>query len=197
MSRAVLSVGSNLGDRLGHLVGVLAALSGARVSAVYETAPWGPVPQGRYLNAVLVADDPDRDAAGWLAFAHERERAAGRVREVRWGPRTLDVDVVQVHDGGTAVRSRAPELVLPHPRAHERAFVLVPWAEAEPDAVLDGHGPVADLLARLDPAERAGVRRRDDLSMTSAGESSLRGGHAQPVGGPRPSGPATPEVTAE
>ncbi|HEV2087003.1 MAG TPA: 2-amino-4-hydroxy-6-hydroxymethyldihydropteridine diphosphokinase [Cryptosporangiaceae bacterium] len=192
MSRAVLSVGSNLGDRLGYLADVLAALPGARTSGVYETAPWGPVPQGDYLNAVLVADDPGRDAAGWLAFAHERERAAGRVRGARWGPRTLDVDVIQVHDAGAVVRSAGPTLVLPHPRAHERAFVLVPWAEVEPDAVLDGHGRVVEVLARLDPAERAAVRRRDDLAFATGRESSVRGGPVQSVRGSRLPAPRSP-----
>ena len=98
MTRAVLSIGSNLGDRLANLAGVVAALPGARVSPVYETDPWGPVPQDDYLNAIVVADDAGRDAAGWLSFVREAEQAAGRVRDVRWGPRTLDVDVVQVHD---------------------------------------------------------------------------------------------------
>ncbi|GAB2933953.1 2-amino-4-hydroxy-6-hydroxymethyldihydropteridine diphosphokinase [Rhodococcus aerolatus] len=156
MTRAVLSIGSNLGDRVGHLQSVLDALGPAvtAVSGVHETAPWGGVEQQDFANAVLLVDDPGRDARGWLAAGQDLERAAQRVREVRWGPRSLDVDVVDCE--GT--RSDDPELTLPHPRAHLRAFVLVPWLEVDPAAVLVGHGPVADLLAGLDPAERAGVR---------------------------------------
>ena len=164
MSRAVLSIGSNLGDRLAHLRSVVAAAGRAvvAVSRVYETAPWGPVEQDDYLNAVLVADDPDRDASGWLDFGRSCERAAGRTRDLRWGARTLDVDVVDV-DGMT---SSDPELTLPHPRAAERAFVLVPWLDADAEAQLDGV-PVAALLAALPASERAGVRRRDDLELVS------------------------------
>jgi 2-amino-4-hydroxy-6-hydroxymethyldihydropteridine diphosphokinase len=152
MSRAVLSIGSNLGDRLAHLRSVVTALRPVAVSPVYETAPWGGVDQDDYLNAIVVVEDDGTDAYGWLAKARELERAAGRTREIRWGPRTLDVDVIDV-DGGT---SADPELTLPHPRAHERAFVLVPWADVEPDAVLTGHGRIAGLLAA-----RSDVRRTD------------------------------------
>lgn len=143
MTRAVLSIGSNLGDRLAHLRSVVDALQPIRISPVYETAPWGGVEQDDFLNAVVIVDDPATDAYGWLARAHACEQAAGRTRDVRWGPRTLDVDVIDV-DGGV---SADPDLTLPHPRAHERAFVLVPWADVDPDAVLTGHGRVADLIA--------------------------------------------------
>ncbi|HVC72991.1 MAG TPA: 2-amino-4-hydroxy-6-hydroxymethyldihydropteridine diphosphokinase [Mycobacteriales bacterium] len=155
MSRAVLSIGSNLDDRLAHLRSVVAALGPVAVSPVYETAPWGGVEQDDYLNAIVVVDDPGTDAYGWLARARELERAADRIREVRWGPRTLDVDVIDVDGGSNA----DPELTLPHPRAHERAFVLVPWADVDADAVLPGHGRVADLVDLV--ADRAGVRRTD------------------------------------
>ena len=155
MSRAVLSIGSNLGDRLAHLRSVVAALGPVAVSPVYETAPWGGVEQDDYLNAIVVVDDPGTDAYGWLARARELERAADRIREVRWGPRTLDVDVIDVDGGSNA----DPELTLPHPRAHERAFVLVPWADVDPDAVLPGHGRVADLVDLV--TDRSGVRRTD------------------------------------
>ena len=160
MSRAVLSIGSNLGDRLGHLRSVVSAAGGAvtAVSGVYETAPWGPVEQDDFLNAVLVVDDPARDARGWLDFGRWCEQRAGRARGLRWGPRTLDVDVVDV-DGVTSID---PELILPHPRAAERAFVLVPWLDADPAARLAGV-PVVQLVAALPDAERAGVRRRNDL----------------------------------
>ena len=163
MTRAVLSLGSNLGDRLAHLRAAVAGFADVLVAAspVYETAPWGGVEQDDFLNAVLVVDDPATDARGWLRRAHEREAAAGRVRDVRWGPRTLDVDVVTV-DG---VTSDDPALLLPHPRAAERAFVLRPWLDVEPDAVLPGHGPVAALLTALGPHAEDGLRRRDDLPL--------------------------------
>ena len=168
MSRAVLSIGSNVGDRLARLRSVVDALAGhlVAVSPVYETPPWGPVAQDDYLNAVVVVDDPGADARAWLERAHALERAAGREHAVRWGPRTLDVDIVQVVDGD-AVRSSDPDLTLPHPRAHERAFVLVPWADVDPEAVLAGQGRVADLAATLPAGERAGVRRRDDLTLAA------------------------------
>jgi 2-amino-4-hydroxy-6-hydroxymethyldihydropteridine diphosphokinase len=164
MSRAVLSLGANLGDREATLQAALDGLAAdglVAVSALYETPPWGPVEQPPYLNAIALVDG-DRDAEGWLARAHELEQAAGRTREVRWGARTLDVDVVAVTgDDGAPVVSDDPRLTLPHPRAHERAFVLVPWAEIEPDAVLPEHGPVAELLAALPPEEVEGVVRQD------------------------------------
>ena len=160
MTRVVLSLGANLGDRASTLRTALAALAtdGAVAhSGLYETPPWGPVEQPPYLNAVAVLD-ADRDAAGWLARAHELEQAAGRTREVRWGARTLDVDVVTVtRDDGEPVVSSDPGLTLPHPRAHERAFVLVPWLSVDAAAELPGHGPVRDLVAALDPAEVAAV----------------------------------------
>jgi 2-amino-4-hydroxy-6-hydroxymethyldihydropteridine diphosphokinase len=168
VTKAVLSIGSNLGDRLARLAAVVAELRAelVDVSGVYETAPWGPIDQDDYLNAVLLADAPARDALGWLEFARTAERAAGRVRDVRWGPRTLDVDVIQVTtDAGVDVVSDDPDLTLPHPRAHERGFVLLPWLAVQPDAVLAGRGSVRELVAALPDDERAGVRRRDDLSL--------------------------------
>ncbi len=163
MSTAVLSVGANLGDRLAALRGAVDAVRPwlLVVSPVYETAPWGPVAQDDYLNAILVVADPAAAPRDWLARACAAEQAAGRARETRWGPRTLDVDVVCVDD----VRSDDPELTLPHPRAAQRAFVLMPWLAAVPDALLDGH-PVADLIEALPEPERAGVRRRSDLELS-------------------------------
>lgn len=160
MSRAVLSIGSNVGDSLAHLQGVVDGLrdSVVAVSPVYATAPWGGVEQQDFLNAIVVVDDPGTDARGWLRLGQDLEAAADRVREQRWGPRTLDVDVVTC-DG---IRSDDPELTLPHPRAHERAFVLVPWLAVEPDATLDVDGVevrVDAALAQLDASERDGVRR--------------------------------------
>ena len=166
VTRAVLSLGANLGDRAGALRAALAALKGDGLvarSTLYETPPWGPVEQPPYLNAIAVVRG-DRDAAGWLARAHELEQAAGRTREVRLGARTLDVDVVTVTgDDGTPVLSDDPALTLPHPRAHERAFVLVPWLTLDPGAVLPGRGRVADLVAALPPEDVAAVKRWDHL----------------------------------
>ena len=133
MSVAVLSIGSNLGDRAGTLQAAVDAFRPwlRAVSPVYETAPWGPVPQGDYLNAVLVADDPDAAPADWLRRAQAAERAAGRVRDERWGPRTLDVDVLLVGDLTVA----EPDLVVPHPRMWEREFVRQPLRDLAPDLV--------------------------------------------------------------
>jgi len=166
MSTVVLSIGSNLGDRQARLQSVVDGLGDAvrAVSPVYETDPWGGVDQGAFLNATVLADDPALDARGWLRRAQELERVAERVRDQRWGPRTLDVDLVMCSDGGREVTSDDDELTLPHPRAHERAFVLVPWLAVDPAAVLSVAGErrsVEKLLAELDPAERDGVRMTD------------------------------------
>ncbi len=162
--RAVLSIGGNRGDTLGLLRGVAesAAADGILrgVSAVYATPPWGGVEQDDFLNAVLVVEHPGTPS-DVLEWGFGRERAAGRTRDVRWGPRTLDVDVVNASVDGAAVTSGDETLTLPHPRASQRAFVLVPWNEVEPDATLDGT-PVTDLLADLDPADIAAVRRLED-----------------------------------
>jgi 2-amino-4-hydroxy-6-hydroxymethyldihydropteridine diphosphokinase len=169
VSRAVLSIGSNLGDRLGYLRGCVARLGGVvrAVSPVYETAPWGGVPQGSFLNAVLLVEDPDADAWEWLRRARRCEAAAQRTRAQRWGPRTLDVDIIDVA-AGAPIQQDDPQLTLPHPRAHQRGFVLVPWLDVAPEAVLVGHGPVAELVAALPATERQGVRRRDELALRCA-----------------------------
>lgn len=165
MTSVVLSVGSNLGDRLARLQSVVDGLGDAvrAVSPVYETDPWGRLDQASFLNAVLIADDPACDGQGWLARAQEFERAAGRVRGERWGPRTLDVDLIACY-GQTEVTSRENNLTLPHPLAHLRAFVLIPWLAVDPDArltVAEGSRPVAQLLAELEDADRAAVRLSD------------------------------------
>jgi 2-amino-4-hydroxy-6-hydroxymethyldihydropteridine diphosphokinase len=132
--RAHLGIGSNLGDRLAHLqlaVDSLAAADGITVvglSAVYETAPVGGPAQPDFLNAV-VAVDTTLSAHELLAVAQGIEAAAERVRTVRWGPRTLDVDVLLVGDE----HLDDPDLVVPHPRMAERAFVVVPLADLEPE----------------------------------------------------------------
>ena len=163
MTRAVLSLGSNVGDRPAHLRSAVRGFADVLVAAspVYETAPWGGVEQDEFLNAVLIVEDPGTDARGWLRRGQALEEAAGRVREVRWGPRTLDVDVVTVDD----VRSADPELLLPHPGTPQRATVLRPWLDVDPRAVLPGHGPVADLLAALGPDAESDMRRRDGLRL--------------------------------
>jgi 2-amino-4-hydroxy-6-hydroxymethyldihydropteridine diphosphokinase len=163
MSRVVLSIGSNLGDRLARLQSVVDGLGNAvrAVSPVYETKAWGGIEQGAFLNAVLIADAPSLDCRGWLRRAHELEAAADRARGERWGPRTLDVDLVACHDGEREVTCRDDQLMLPHPMAHLRAFVLIPWLAVDPDARLTLAGrqrPVAALLDELEPAELDGVR---------------------------------------
>lgn len=170
MTRVVLSIGSNIGDRLARLQSVLDRLGDSvkAVSPVYETAAWGGVEQGPFLNAVLIAEDATLDGHGWLRCAQEMEVAANRVREQKWGPRTLDVDVISCHltslEGDSEVFSLEDGLTLPHPLAHLRAFVLIPWLAIDPDATLTvagGKRSIAKLIAELDPADRAGVRHTD------------------------------------
>ena len=157
-TKAVLSLGSNLGDRRAHLAAAVTTLETEvtvdAVSSIYQTPPWGPVPQDDYYNLTLTAR-AGLDAYGWLALCHNLEQEAGRVRDIRWGPRTLDADVVMVDE----IVSMDPDLTLPHPRAHERAFVLLPWMEIEPFAQIPGHGPIGDLLAHLATAEITVVGR--------------------------------------
>jgi 2-amino-4-hydroxy-6-hydroxymethyldihydropteridine diphosphokinase len=196
--RVVLSVGSNLGDRLGTLQGCVQAIGGLpdtdvlAISPVYETDPVGGPAQPDYLNAVLVIET-GLEPFGLLAGTQRIEAAFGRVRgagppaprgttapsppetllapggttapsppeTLRFGPRTLDIDIVS-YAGET---SDDPVLTLPHPRAHERAFVLAPWHDIDAGASLPGRGPVAALLARLG---RDGVRRRPDLALRAS-----------------------------
>jgi 2-amino-4-hydroxy-6-hydroxymethyldihydropteridine diphosphokinase len=157
MTAVVLALGSNLGDRQDILQGAVDAIVGlpevrlTAVSPVYETVPVGGPAQPDYLNAVVLAATA-LPARALLDRLHEIEAAFERVRLVRWGPRTLDIDIIVFDEQ----RSDNPELTLPHPRAHERAFVLAPWHDVDPDAALPGHGPVAELLAQ---ADRTGLRR--------------------------------------
>jgi 2-amino-4-hydroxy-6-hydroxymethyldihydropteridine diphosphokinase len=180
----VLALGSNLGDRLANLqagIDRLAATPGitpTAVSAVFETSPIGGPNQPDYLNAVLLASS-DLSAAEILSHCQSVEQARGRERRVRWGPRTLDIDIVACGDE----ISDDPQLTLPHPRAHERAFVLVPWHDVDPDASLPGFGAVTGLLARMGAgaAPRAGtgadtVRRRSDLRLTVRPEARANQG---------------------
>jgi 2-amino-4-hydroxy-6-hydroxymethyldihydropteridine diphosphokinase len=153
----VVSLGANLGDRMARLRGGLEVLAQhvvvRAVSPVYETAPLGGVEQPAYLNAVALIDSSDAEAV--FGAAQAAEASQGRVRSVRWGPRTLDVDVITVD----SVRSDDPRLTLPHPRAHDRGFVLEPWLDIDPAAELPGRGSVRALLAGLPPQ---GVRRFAD-----------------------------------
>jgi 2-amino-4-hydroxy-6-hydroxymethyldihydropteridine diphosphokinase len=158
--RVVQALGSNLGDRLGNLQGGVDALLSTpgldfvAVSHVFETDPVGGPAQPDYLNAVLITQT-DLTARAVLELGLAVEKDFHRTRGVASGPRTLDIDVI-VYDDEI---SDDPELVLPHPRAHERAFVLAPWLDIDPDARIPGRGRVADLLAQV---TTAGVRRRDD-----------------------------------
>ncbi len=163
--RCVLSIGSNLGDRLAKLQGAVDSLADTpdvavtAVSSVYETRPVGaPDGSGPFLNAIVVLDTTlparvllDRAQAVETAFGRERSGTPG-------APRTLDVDLIVVGDR----RADDESLVLPHPRAHERAFVLLPWAEVEPAAELPGAGSVAELAQQVGTE---GVVRRDDLAL--------------------------------
>jgi 2-amino-4-hydroxy-6-hydroxymethyldihydropteridine diphosphokinase len=144
---AVLSIGSNVGDRLAFLRLAVEVLEPFAVSPVYETEPVGGIEQRDFLNAVLLCE---LDATQAWERAQRAELQADRERLVRWGPRTLDVDVI------AAPPPVPPGLLVPHPRAAWRAFVLAPWADVDPDAELSGAGRVDALLAGLD---RTGVRR--------------------------------------
>ena len=150
MARAVIALGANLGDARAALSGASEAIdltpgiSLVAQSSVYSTAPIGGIEQPDYLNAVVIVETTlsSRDLLDRL---HDIENAWHRTREVRWGPRTLDLDLIEY----AGVTSDDPELTLPHPRAHERAFVLVPWLEADSEAELTGFGPVALLVPAL------------------------------------------------
>ena len=169
---AVLALGANLGDRAATLrsaAAAIAALDGVRltaVSPVVETDPVGGPDQPDYLNAVLGVDTT-LSPRGLLAGCQAVEAAHGRRREVRWGARTLDVDVISYGD----LIAAAADLQLPHPRAHQRGFVLLPWAAMDPAAVLPGHGPVAALAAAVGDA---GVRSADGVVVRPAGDAGVR-----------------------
>lgn len=151
MTRAFLGLGSNLGDRRGHLRAAVGSLSGViAVSEVYETEPVGGPDQGPYLN-IVVEIDTDLDPHALLGVCHRIESAAGRVRDVRWGPRTLDVDILWID--GTEVDD--DDLQVPHPRMFERRFVLEPLSELAPELLPEGWehevSGRADRLGPLDP----------------------------------------------
>lgn len=169
----VLALGANLGDPLRTLTGAVAALAQTpglvleAVSPLARTEPVGGPEQPAYLNAVVLART-ELTPQSVLAVAHHVEQSAGRERLVRWGPRTLDVDVIQYGARPDTALSADPLLTLPHPRAHERAFVLWPWAQVEPDAVL--------VLA---DGTEAGV---EDLAATAPDRGGVQPGPAWPAG---------------
>ena len=157
MTTAYLCLGSNLGDREQTMAQALATLCRAgltlrRSSSYYETPPWGPVPQGPYLNQVVEVDSPIGPKS-LLALGLEVERMLRRDRanEVRFGPRRIDIDILLFGDETV----RDDDLEIPHPRLMERAFALVPLTEIAPDIVVGGIR-AADALAQLD---RSGITR--------------------------------------
>ena len=166
-SHVVIAMGSNIGDSIETLHDAAISLYGLidiiEVSAPVETDPVGGPEQPVFLNAV-VTGTTHLAPSSLLAGLHDIERAHGRTREVHWGPRTLDLDLIQYGDPvfDTDVVMDSPTLTLPHPRAHERGFVLVPWLDVDAAAELPGAGPVADLVEQLGVS---GLRRRDDLDL--------------------------------
>jgi 2-amino-4-hydroxy-6-hydroxymethyldihydropteridine diphosphokinase len=141
------------------------------VSGVYETPPWGDPDQPTYLNAVALVTGA-LPVEQWLDVAHEIEAAAHRERDPsrRFGPRTLDVDLIAAWaDDGTPIVRDDPRLTLPHPRASRRAFVLRPWLEIQPYAKLPGHGWVNDLVLSADLADDvAAMTPRPDIQIESS-----------------------------
>jgi 2-amino-4-hydroxy-6-hydroxymethyldihydropteridine diphosphokinase len=146
--KAVIALGANIGnpqEQMDLAVALLKeSLEVIAVSSYFTTAPVGGPEQPNYLNAVLIAEC-EQPAAQLLALLHGIEKVLGRERIEHWGPRTIDLDLIQY--GG--ILSYADELLLPHPRAHERRFVLEPWLSIDPEAILLTHGKVGDLLAQL------------------------------------------------
>ena len=146
--KAVISLGANIGNPEEQMQLAIAMLREATdvvaLSSIYTTEPVGGPEQPNYLNAICITES-DLPAADLLALLHGIEKTLGRERIERWGPRTIDLDLIQY---GT-ILSSAQELELPHPRAHERKFVLEPWFEIEPDAILLTHGKISELLEQL------------------------------------------------
>jgi len=147
--KAVVALGANLGDPKEQIDVAVTLLREATevvaVSSYYVTKPVGLLDQPDFINAVCILES-DLPAADLLSLLHGIEKTLGRERHEKWGPRTLDLDLIQY---GTLL-SKAEELQLPHPRAHERRFVLEPWHEIEPDAVLLTHGKISQLLEQLE-----------------------------------------------
>ncbi|WP_181274704.1 2-amino-4-hydroxy-6-hydroxymethyldihydropteridine diphosphokinase [Brevibacterium oceani] len=160
-SEAHLNLGANLGDARDTLDQAVEALerhpeiSVEKRSSLYRTAPWGGVDQNDFLNLGLIVNTT-LNAAELLAVAQGIEVACGRTRELRWGPRTLDIDLIRFGAGDDELVSDTDRLTLPHPRAHERAFVLAPWAELDAGVTVltpQGRRPIGELLDDLDDQE--------------------------------------------
>ena len=146
--RAVIALGANIGNPQENLDLAVALLREATdviiVSSYYVTSPVGGPEQPDYVNAVCIIES-ELPAMGLLSLLQGIEKSLGRVRNERWGPRSIDLDLIQY--GG--ILSNSPELELPHPRAHERRFVLEPWFEIDADAILLNSGRVCELLEQL------------------------------------------------
>jgi 2-amino-4-hydroxy-6-hydroxymethyldihydropteridine diphosphokinase len=146
--KAVVALGANIGSPREQMDVAVALLREATeviaVSTYFVTKPVGGPEQPDYLNAVCILES-ELPALDLLAALQGIEKSLGRERDVRWGPRTIDLDLIQYG----SLLSAAAELELPHPRAHERRFVLEPWFEIEPDAILLTHGKISELLAQL------------------------------------------------
>jgi hypothetical protein len=165
LRRIAFGLGANLGDRVAALQGavdvIAPELHDPRVSRVYETAPVGGPEQPDYANAVLIGFS-DAAPLELLALAHRAEHLWSRTREIHWGPRTLDVDVLDVE----GVLSDDPVITLPHPRASQRSFVVVPWLEIEPDAVLADSTRLADLTHVVADVSHAEIiHPREDVEL--------------------------------
>lgn len=164
ISKVVLSLGSNMGDSASILQEAVDYLADTPdlmlvdVSPVYQTRPVGVVDQDDFLNLIVVAETT-LEPLTILDRAQAIEDNFGRTREVRYGPRTLDIDVIMV-----GKRISEDNIELPHPRAHERAFVLVPWLDIDPNGEIAGHGPIAELI---DDVDASGVIRRDDIVISA------------------------------
>jgi 2-amino-4-hydroxy-6-hydroxymethyldihydropteridine diphosphokinase len=143
--KAVVSLGANIGDPKANLDLAVALLRESTdviaVSSYLQTKPVGGPEQPDYLNAVAIVES-ELPAKDLLAVLNGIETAMGRTREIHWGPRVIDLDLIQY--GGLLVNEE--KLTLPHPRAHERRFVLAPWFEIDPEAILLTHGRISDLL---------------------------------------------------
>jgi 2-amino-4-hydroxy-6-hydroxymethyldihydropteridine diphosphokinase len=146
--RAVIALGSNLGNRELNIDSAIAELAKiieiSHLSTNHETDPVGGPEQPKYLNAVLIAET-QLDPHELLISMLEIENKLGRKREIHWGPRTIDLDLIVVGDEVVV----SDVLVLPHPRAHERKFVLEPWLEIDPTAQIPGLGLVESILQRI------------------------------------------------
>lgn len=148
MARAALSLGSNLGDKRANIAAAIAALDAGGAaplarSADYRTEPWGPVAQDWFVNACVLVETA-LAPADLLALCLRVERDLGRVRDTKWGPRTLDIDILTYDD----LTVTTPDLVLPHPYMLERRFVLVPLVEIAPDLIVHGRS-IAKALREL------------------------------------------------